>query len=159
MQTSAHTRMKGHSGRAAKDAPPRLDDLVREVGGQGVIARRAAMVAWGFGGFLIGAVFWHAIGFWDTLGEAILKQPEPKVSIVARLALPARLPKCTTLALDRSTGRTLSVPCVERMPMLEEAGLKGRSDLALAGVRLGDAARKAISALAPAGTQSSGLGK
>jgi hypothetical protein len=152
-------KMNGHSGRSAKDAPPRLDDLVREVGDRGVVARRAAMVAWGFGGFLIGAVFWQAIGFWDTLGEAILKRPEPKVSIVARLALPARLPKCTTLALDRLTGRTLSVPCVERMPVLEEAGLKGRSDLALAGVHLGDAARKTISALAAAGKQSPGHSK
>ena len=110
-------------------------------------------MAWGLGGFLIGAIFWQAIGFWGVLGEAILKRPEPKVSIVARLALPARLPNCTTLALDRATGRTVSVPCAERMPLLEEAGLMGRSDLALAEMRLGGAARKTISVLAAADVQ------
>jgi hypothetical protein len=121
--------------------PPRLDDLVREVAGPGWFAGRAAVMAWGFGGFLIGALFWQAIGFWGVLGQAFLKQPEPKVSVVARLALPAKLPNCTTLALDRNTGRTVSVPCAERMPLLEEARLMGRSNLAFAGVRLGDAAR------------------
>jgi len=126
---------------AARSAPPRLDDLVREVGGPGVFAGRAAIMAWGFGGFLIGAVFWQAIGFWGVLGEAILARHEPKVSVVARVALPAKLPNCTMLALDRATGRTVSVPCPERMPLLEEAGLLGRTDLALAEPRPGPAAR------------------
>ncbi len=123
----------GQRGRRSADgAPPRLDDLVREVSGSGIFAGRAALLAWGFGGFLIGAIFWQAVGVWGVLGEAILKRPEPKVSVVARLALPARLPKCTTLALDRATGRTVSIPCVEQLPLLEEARLMGRSDLALA---------------------------
>ena len=103
--------------------------------------------------FLIGAIFWQIIGFWGVIGEAILKRPEPKVSVVAQLPLPLKPPNCTTLALDRSTGRTVSVPCAERMPLLEEAGFRGRSDLALAGIRLGDAARKTFSALAPAAQQ------
>lgn len=140
-------------GRSAESAPRRLDDLVREVGGQGLLAGRAAPMVWGFGGFLIGAVFWQAIGFWGVLGEAILERPEPEVSVVARLALPARLPNCTTLALDRATGRTVSVPCTERMPLLEEARRIGPPGLALAEMRLGDAARKTISALASTGSQ------
>lgn len=146
-------RRRPASGRPSEAAPSRLDDLVREVAGPGVLAGRVTVMAWGFGGFLIGAIFWQVIGFWGVLGEAILKRPEPKVSVVARLALPVRLPNCTTLALDRATGRTVSVPCAERMPLLEEAGLIGRSDLALAEVRPGDAAHKTISALAAAGTQ------
>lgn len=141
------------SGRPSDAAPPRLDDLVREVAEPSVLAGRLTVMAWGLGGFLIGAIFWQAIGFWGVLGEAILKRPEPKVSVVARLALPARLPNCTTLALDRATGRTVSVPCAERVPLLEEARLMGRPDLALAEVRLGDVARKTISALAAAGPQ------
>lgn len=140
MQSGAQMRINGpssadkagHGRRSADGAPPRLDDLVREVSGRGLFAGRAALLAWGFGGFLIGAIFWQAVGFWGVLGEAILKRPEPKVSVVARLALPARLPKCTTLALDRATGRTVSIPCSEQMPLLEEARLLGRSDLALA---------------------------
>lgn len=151
--SSGFGRRSALSGRSASGAPPRLGDLVREVAGPGVLAGRVALMAWGFSGFLIGALFWQIIGFWGVLGEAMLKDPEQKVSVVARLVLPARLPNCTTLALDRATGRTVSIPCAERMPVLEEAGLKGRSDLALAEVRLGDAARKTISALAPAGLQ------
>jgi len=143
------------SARAADGAQPRLDDLVREVAGPGAFAGQAALMAWGFCGFLIGAIFWQVIGVWDMLGNAVLKHPEPKVSVVARLALPSRLPNCTTLALDRVTGRTVSVPCAERMPLLEEARLTGRSDLALAEVRLGDAAQKAVSALASVGSQAS----
>jgi hypothetical protein len=96
---------------------------------------RAIRIGWGFCGFLIGALFWHAIGFWDVIGEEILKRPEAKVSIVARLALPARPPNCTTLALDRSTGRTISVPCSEQMHHLEEASI-GRSDLIVAEARV-----------------------
>jgi hypothetical protein len=135
------------------DSAPRLDDLVREVAGPGVLAGRATLIAWGFSGFLIGAIFWQVIGFWGVLGEAILKRPEQKVSVVARVALPARLPNCTTLALDRATGTTVSIPCAERMPLLEEAGLMGRSDLVLADARLGDAARKSTPVLAPSDRQ------
>lgn len=121
--------------RATSEAPRstqprhRLDDLVREIGGRGRLRAHAAPLAWGFGGFLIGAIFWHAIGFWGFLGEVILKSPEPRVSVVARTAPPSSLPNCTALAIDRATGRTRSIPCAETLPLHEEAGL-GRQDLA-----------------------------
>lgn len=149
MRGGAHSRMTGQlpdartgrgwrlgaSASAAEGAAPRLDDLMHEVGGRGMFGARATMIGWGFCGFLIGALFWHAIGFWDVIGEEILQRPEAKVSIVARLALPERPPNCTTLALDRSTGRTISVPCSEQMPHLEEASI-GRSDLIVAEARV-----------------------
>jgi hypothetical protein len=131
----------GPGGRAAPQAPRstkphhRLDDLVREIGGRGRLRTAAAPLAWGFGGFLIGAIFWHAIGFWGFLGEVILKAPEPRVSVVARSVMPARLPNCTALAIDRTTGRTRSIPCAETAPLHEEAGL-GRQDLAFVQARI-----------------------
>jgi hypothetical protein len=118
-----------------EDAAPRLDDLMREVSGRGMFGARATLIGWGFCGFLIGALFWHAIGFWDVIGDAVLQRPEAKVSIVARLALPARPPNCTMLVLDRSTGRTSSVPCTEQTPVLEEAALR-RSKLIVAEARV-----------------------
>jgi len=95
-------------------------------------AATAARVAWGFGGFLIGAVFWHAIGFWGFLSDVILRTPEPQPGIVAQMAPPLVLPNCTTLVLNRATGETTSVPCADQPPLLEEARV-GRQDLALAG--------------------------
>ena len=130
------------SGRRASPQEPRstkpdhrLDDLVREVGGRGWLRAHAAPLAWGFGGFLIGAIFWHAIGFWSFLGEVVLKAPEPRVSVVARTALPSGLPNCTALAIDRATGRTLSIPCAETLHLHEEASL-GRQDLAFVEPRI-----------------------
>lgn len=107
----------------------RIDDLVHEVGGRGWLRLRAAPLAWGFGGFLIGAIFWHAIGFWGFLGDVILKSPEPRVSVVARSAPPESQPNCTALAIDRASGRTRSIPCVDALHFHEEASL-GRQDLA-----------------------------
>jgi len=103
---------------------------MHEIGGRGFFGGRTELLAWGFCGFLIGAVFWHAIGVWGVLGEAILLRTETKVSVVARLGPPAKLPNCTTLALDRATGRTTSVPCPKQMPLHEEAGTARRQDLA-----------------------------
>jgi hypothetical protein len=148
---SAHIGTTGLPSRAQSGLPVRrtthrIDDLVREVSGHGMFGGRAAPMIWGFGGFLIGAIFWQAIGFWGILGEAVLKNLEPKLSTVAHLGRLARLPNCTTLALNRSTGRTYAAPCAEQTPLLEEAGAMGRQDLAFAEVRPGDAALAPISA-------------
>jgi len=120
---------------APERAPPRLDDLVREIDDHGWFGGRAARFGWAFGGFLIGASFWQVLGFWTVLGEAVLKRPEPQVSVVARMLLPTNLPNCTTLALNRVNGRTFSVPCAERTPLLEEARPIKRHDLTVADAR------------------------
>lgn len=31
--------------------------------------------AWGIGGFLLGIIFWHSLGFWSFVGEVVLKGP------------------------------------------------------------------------------------
>jgi hypothetical protein len=118
-----------------------VDGLLREIGRHGRLSSLGAPIAWGLGGFLIGAIFWHLIGFWGFLSTVVLKGPETAVSevvwqqpvMVARQQAirPATLPNCTVLVLNRSTGLTSGVPCPEHVPMLEEAR-RGRQDLALA---------------------------
>jgi hypothetical protein len=114
----------------------RVDELFREIGRRGRIYARLAPYAWGLGGFLIGAIFWHAVGFWGVLGAAVLDGPEASaVSVVARPAeVAAGVPNCTVLALNRSTGRTYSVPCPEPMPAFDEARGE-RQDFAAAPAR------------------------
>lgn len=123
------------SAPTVQSAPPRLDDLVREVDDQRWFGGRALRFGWAFGGFLIGASIWQIMGFWAVLGDAVLKRPEPQVSVVARMLLPTSLPNCTTLALNRANGRTISVPCAERTPLLEEARPIKRSKLIVADAR------------------------
>ena len=122
----------------------RVDEVLREIGRRGRLWSRAVPIAWGLGGFLIGAIFWHHIGVWGFLGTVVLKGPETAVSVVSReqpvmvarrpAVEPAFLPNCTVLVLDRSSGLTYSVPCPEHLPMLEEAR-SHRQDLALAETR------------------------
>lgn len=117
--------------RAARDAPRpaaergvryRVDEMLREIGKRGRFSSRLRPFAWGFGGFLIGAIFWHMIGFWGFLSAVVLKGPEAGVSVISRpVVVPAGLPNCTGLALNRTTGRTTSVPCPEPMPAFDEA--------------------------------------
>jgi hypothetical protein len=118
-----------------------VDGLLREIGRRGRLSSLGAPIAWGLGGFLIGAIFWHLIGFWGFLSAVVLKGPETAVSVVTRQQpvmvarqegiQPATLPNCTVLVLDRSTGLTSAVPCPEHLPLLEEAR-RGRQDLVLA---------------------------
>ena len=100
----------------------RIDEVIREIGRRGWLSARVAPYAWGFGGFLIGAIFWHAVGFWGILGSVVLKPQEAGVSVITRPAeAVAGVANCTLLVLDRSTGRTTSVPCPEPMPAFDEA--------------------------------------
>lgn len=108
----------------------RVDELFREIGRRGRIYARLTPYAWGLGGFLIGAIFWHFVGFWGFLGATVLNRPEAPVTVVARPAqVPAGVSNCTVLALNRSTGRTYSIPCPEPMPAFDEASSE-RQDFA-----------------------------
>lgn len=127
---------------AARAQRFRVDEVLHEIGRRGRLSSRATPIAWGFCGFLIGAIFWHLIGVWGFLGAVVLK--EPAMSVVARqqpvmvarqrAVEPAALPNCTVLVLDRSTGQTTSVSCPEHLPVFEEAR-HGRQDLALAEIQ------------------------
>lgn len=84
----------------------------------GSVAASAAL------GFLVGAVFWHFVGFWGFVREVVLKGPEPEVSRVAQTG-----PQCTALVLDRASGHVRIDACPADAPWLIEAPGGGRGDL------------------------------
>lgn len=89
---------------------------------------------WGGSGFIVGAIFWHTIGFWDFMTAVILGSPESRhrqpdaangwSTHVIATPTPGRSPSkrpvvagnCTTLAIDRTKGATASKPCPAILP-------------------------------------------
>jgi hypothetical protein len=99
-------------------------------GGAPAKSSRRNTLAWGVLGFLMGAVFWHVVGFWDFLGGVVYKRQQDATVIERVLTMTfaeaeedrplaererqARMAaqNCTTLVLDRVSGTTVSRPCV-----------------------------------------------
>jgi hypothetical protein len=106
-----------------------------------------APIVWGALGFLGGALFWHAVGFWSFMSE-IVRDPAPgaRTAIAAAEASPgpasqqAALPtiyrvdpaNCTALALERSTNETVVRPCPAQGLALRLEAEGSREDLAVA---------------------------
>lgn len=101
-------------------------------------------LAWAGLGFLAGVLFWHTVGFWQFLSDAVLKEGraavahhEPPASTVAsqrpRVAVtsPAPQPRspCVALQLDRRSGTTASLPCHGRQWHFRHTGPTPRQDL------------------------------
>jgi hypothetical protein len=103
---------------------------------------RTALV-WGGLGFITGAVFWHAVGFWDFMSAVVLNSgPDTElVRIAAARQQPGadELPtiylvdprSCTALELDRSANRTAVRPCPSDGLSLRLQPLRSREDLAV----------------------------
>lgn len=99
-----------------------------------------AQVVWGGGGFLLGVIVWHFIGFWSFISTIVFRGPDPgpdpgaaPVSVSVAAARPAIAPAkrsqtvsgtapahvtvaasasdCSALVLDRSTGTTSLAAC------------------------------------------------
>ncbi len=88
---------------ARPDAPPR-GERPRRNGG---------MRAWlfGFAGFFLGVVFWHAVGFWSFVSEAVLSGPRQQIAREA----PAVKPRIETGSI--TTGSIHTPPASDaRMP-------------------------------------------
>ncbi len=88
-----------------------------------LIARRRAYrtaLLWSAAGFLAGAAFWHAIGFWRFISDVVFDAP-PRPATMAAVAPPSQvsLPTiylvdpntCTALMLDRKTNSTATQRC------------------------------------------------
>lgn len=90
--------------------------------------RRFDGLGWALCGFLIGAVFWHAVGFWSFLTTVVLNGPE-EIQIVEPQSMPL-LANCTVLVLDRRHGGTRAEPCRSE-PLRLEARSTGRADRAV----------------------------
>lgn len=106
-----------------------------------------AALLWGGSGFLIGAVFWHFIGFWDFMSAVVLGDQEAKRraqegggSWAVRIFVPhspargasakkgpAVAATCTSVALDRPSGHTVAKPCPPILPTAP-AAIAAKSD-------------------------------
>lgn len=110
-------------------------DAAREIDGAraglGLARRtldRVGGLGWSVIGFLLGAVFWHFVGFWTFVSEVVLAgdpsdrtadRPRPFASVANDAPMPAGAQDaalmvgawCTALALDRKTGLTSVVVC------------------------------------------------
>lgn len=86
---------------------------------------------WGGAGFIVGAVFWHLIGFWDFMTAVILGHPESRrqdaastwsTQVIAQ-PIPGRTPRrpaavssCSTITMDRVNGAATAKPCPAIVP-------------------------------------------
>lgn len=109
-------------------------------------------LGWSLFGFIVGAVFWHVIGFWDFMGNVVLSghgdkrrnaaetptwQAEVKTPPTPfrpatggkRVATPAPAPSCTLLTLDRATGDTTSQTCPPGQIALPAGTMLEKADL------------------------------
>jgi hypothetical protein len=83
--------------------------------------RYRTALLWSAGGFLAGALFWHAIGFWQFVSDVVFDPaPSPTAQMTAvappsQIALPTIYlvdpANCTALLLDRKTNSTVMQPC------------------------------------------------
>lgn len=87
-------------------------------------------LGWGIGGFLVGAVFWHFIGFWGFVSNVVLRGASSDEFRYVEQAGG----NCAVLALDRESGRVNAAPCVADADALPEQS-RGRGDFA--GIRAG----------------------
>jgi len=81
------------------------------------------VIAWGGLGFLIGAVFWHFIGFWGFVSDIVLRGHPEDARIIAQTGR-----DCTELALDRNDGGVKSLACPLHAAELPESGRVIRED-------------------------------
>jgi len=84
----------------------------------------AGIVCGGCAGFLLGAALWTVLGLQEPTGsEAPSLVPDADEQGL-------RAPQCTSLALDRSQGRTTAEPCSEHMLPVREASAATLGDRA-----------------------------
>lgn len=99
-------------------------------------------LGWSVIGFVGGAVFWHFVGFWGFMSSVVLADgplPAAERPVLSSAPFQARsqwvqvaeagAPRCTRLALDRSTGLTVALPCDAHHPPLRADAFQGREDL------------------------------
>ena len=86
-------------------------------------ANRAAVMGWAFVGFVIGAVFWHFIGFWSFVSDTVLRGPASATRVIAQTGQ-----DCSEFALDRATGQIKLLPCPLHAPQMADISVSVRSD-------------------------------
>lgn len=99
-------------------------------------------LGWSVIGFLLGAVFWHFVGFWSFVSEVVLaghsaEQPRPAASQFVTTSetsagshdVPLAV-ACTALVLDRRTGATSAGGCARDFAPAAGYAAKQREDRA-----------------------------
>lgn len=76
-------------------------------------------------GFLIGAVFWHAVGFWGFVRDVTLHGPVVEHRAVAQTGL-----ACSALMLDRTKRQVQQTTCPPEAHPLGEIVGDGKGDFA-----------------------------
>ena len=80
--------------------------------------------AWGITGFLVGAIFWHFIGFWGFVSEVVFSNRRA----VEDRQIAQTGPQCLQILLDRSRGTVRGEPCAPEAPQLDESASAVKSD-------------------------------
>jgi hypothetical protein len=113
----------------------RLDAVRRTLDGIGGLG-------WSVIGFVVGAVFWHFVGFWGFVANVVLAggiagpassahpvHVEQRADWVRVAEASATVPAaCTMLFLDRQTGLTSAHACESDHPPLPADSFEGRED-------------------------------
>ncbi len=94
-------------------------------------AQHRAQMGWGLVGFLVGAVFWHFVGFWGFVRDVVYNGRSTEEYFVEQTGR-----DCVSLQLDRATGAVTSVRCPAHAPLLNEGILATRQDMAIRGAPL-----------------------
>ena len=108
------------------------------------MARRiGTAMLYGIAGFVLGAVFWHVVGFWDFVGQVMcmgvpgegqITQAPPIVKLRDRAPTGAPLAvimapqNCLSLVLDRSNNATAAEPCDDQTMPLRSLKVARRED-------------------------------
>ncbi|MFA5948887.1 MAG: hypothetical protein WC807_01245 [Hyphomicrobium sp.] len=102
--------------------------------GHGAVVNSASLLA----AFVIGAVFWHFVGFWGFVSDVVYAPQQTQAAAhrplgAAELAIGqtyASAPACVALALDRATGLTSLAMCSTEASLEPNDGVAGREDFA-----------------------------
>ena len=63
-------------------------------------------IGWGIGGFLLGAICWHLVGFWNFVGDVVLSGPNT-TTVVERDVKPSAKPRVLAYEKRRSVATTI----------------------------------------------------
>jgi hypothetical protein len=112
----------------------------------GFIPRRRSYrtaLLWAAGGFLAGALFWYAVGFWRFVSDVVLAPAPTAAAEMTAVAPPSQvsLPtiylvdpaNCTALILDRKTNSTVMQPCPQKGLALRLEANSERESLSVVG--------------------------
>jgi len=112
------------------DGKPRLPSVPRVLDGIGGLG-------WSVVGFVLGAVFWHFVGFWGFVSDVVLagRPSAPMLATAQPVAFTRTADAgvadepCIALALDRRSGHTFAAAC-DAGDVFPTDAFEGREDRA-----------------------------